>query len=215
MEQMGKRIIKKAFRYWVIVDRLADVILANVEGCIVEIGVGLSTIVLAKHARKFGRKHYAVDKREHKCESIATDPATKHDGLEVFPGLSFDFMKTFDDIPALVLIDGCHDADIVREEAMFFLDRLRPGGIIFFHDMHVSEVWAKRHDGKRKFSDCYLVRWELESRRDLWCFTFPYTAQDCGVTMIMKRPVYEYTARNLDLVYLGKGRRGISGRLKI
>jgi len=49
-----------------------------------------------------------------------------------------------------------------------------------------------------------LVRWMMENMKDVWCFTFPYTAAACGLTMVMKKPEYEYVADPLDLSGLGK-----------
>jgi hypothetical protein len=188
------------FDYWIIVDRLADVILYYVKGCVVEIGLGRSTKVLAKHAREAGVKHYAVDISERRCEAVSKDKEIAHDGLVIFRGSSAKFMKDFDDTPALVFIDGSHKSRVVRAEAKFFLDKLLPGGIIFFHDMYYCEEWGIRFKEIGKGSDCYKVRWELENMKDIWCLTFPYTASACGLTMVMKRPEFEYTADPLDLV---------------
>ena len=63
----------KSLGMWVIVDRLADVILSYVEGCIVEIGMGVSTPMLAKLSKNFGVKHYAVDQSRGKCKRICAD----------------------------------------------------------------------------------------------------------------------------------------------
>jgi hypothetical protein len=181
------------FPYWIIVDRLADVILRYVGGCIVEIGLGYSTKMLAKHARNLGIKHYAVDVKRSKCRMVEKNPECQHDGLIVYRGRSLSFMKGFDDDPGLVFIDGCHRAEVVLQEAMFFISKLLPGGVIFFHDMYYCEKWGLRYKEKGKIVDTYKVRWELEKLDNIWCFTFPYTAGACGLTMVMKRPEYEYT----------------------
>jgi hypothetical protein len=185
---------------WIIIDRLADVILSYVEGCIVEIGLGNSTKILAKHAKNLGIKHYAVDKNGGKCRRIRRDPEIQHDGLIVYKGKSLDFIKEFNDIPALVFIDGCHDAEVVIQEAMFFLSKMAPGGIMFLHDTYLAEEWEQRLVGGGRFADTYRARWELENLKNVWCFTFPYTAKATGLTMVMKRPEYEYTVDPLDLV---------------
>jgi len=194
----------KRFGPWIIVERLADIILYFVPGCIVEIGIGGSTVVLAKFAREFGVKHYAVDTDKKKCKSIEENKKTNHENLIVYRGRSLDFMEEFDDNPSLVFVDGCHKAAIVLKEAMFFLHKLNPGGVMFFHDMYLCEEWKDRHDERGKFSNTYLVRWILENMRDVWCFTFPYTASACGLTMVMKKPEYEYTADAMDLAGLGR-----------
>lgn len=190
----------KEFHPWIIVDRLADIILYYVGGCVVEIGLGKSTYILAKHAKKAGVKHYGVDTSEKKCIRLKHRLAEFEDHLTIYNQRSLDFIETFDDVPGLVFIDGCHKASVVMKEAMFFLDRLLPGGVIFFHDMFICEAWAERYAERRKFTDTYRVRWELENLKNVWCFTFPYTAVACGLTMVMKRPVYEYAADPLDIL---------------
>ena len=181
------------FHEWIIVDRLADVVLYYVKGCIVEIGLGKSTEILAKHAKEANVKHYAIDKDAGRCKKVEENPNIKHDGLIIYNGYSLDFIETFDDVPALVFIDGCHDAEVVIQEAMFFIHKMPPGGVIFFHDTYLIEDWEQRLDKKNWFSDTYRVRWELENLKNIWCITFPYTAKALGLTMVLKRPEYEYS----------------------
>jgi hypothetical protein len=199
---------------WVILDRLTDIILYYVGGCIVEIGLGKSTKVLAKCAREAGVKHYAIDKSSSRCRGIEEDVECQHDGLIIYNGLSLDFIKEFDDDPGLVFIDGCHNAKVVMQEAMFFIRKLRPGGVMFLHDTYPCEAWGIRTKSIGKTSNTYLARWELENLKNIWCFTFPYTASACGLTMVMKRPEFEHTADPLDLV--GSHPRGprMSGRYR-
>lgn len=194
----------KRFGPWIIVERLADIVLHFVPGCIVEIGIGASTVVLAKFAREFKVKHYAVDTDKKKCERMEKNPKTNHKHLVVYRGRSLDFIQEFDDTPSLVFIDGCHKSEVVIQEAAFFIHKINPGGIIFFHDMYLCREWRDRHDEKGKFSDTYLVRHLLENMRNIWCFTFPYTASGCGLTLVMKKPEYEYMADPLDLAGLGR-----------
>ena len=111
---------------WVIIDRLADVILNNVEGCVVEVGIGVSTLILAKHAKEMGVKFYSCDKlgrrRVWAMENI------DYDGFVIYHGRSFDFIEQFEeDKVALVLLDGNHSYDVVSKEFNFFLERLTPG----------------------------------------------------------------------------------------
>ena len=40
---------------WIILDRVVDIILDNVKGCIVDIGMGMSTQILAEYAEKYNR----------------------------------------------------------------------------------------------------------------------------------------------------------------
>jgi len=171
---------------WVLLDKLAGIIIAHTrdfsydpipwspKGCVVDIGIGQSTKVLARHAQEWKIKQYSCD---------INPSRTLHDTHEVFHGPSFDFMQTFDDSPALVLLDGSHHYEDVMAEVDFFLPRLVEGGVIFIHDTYPPfDEWAVR--GKH-CGDVYLVRQELERRDDIQVFTWPFTANSCGVTMIM------------------------------
>jgi hypothetical protein len=198
---------KSVFHHWIIIDRLADIILHYVKGCIVEIGIGRSSTLLIEHARKAGVKHYAVDISAKRCEWIKENARVEYDGLIVCNCSSFDFIETFDDVPALILLDGSHDSEIVIQEAMFFIHKMLPGGVMFLHDTCLIEDWEKRIMEDGLFSDTYRVRWELENLKNIWCFTWPYTAQATGLTMVMKRPEYEHTANPLDLVGDPEGQR--------
>ncbi len=184
---------QKVYKEWIIVERLADVILHFVKGCIVEIGVGHSTVILGRQSKRLGIKHYAIDTDSGKCKNIEDNPKIMHDNMIIFNGASLDFIDLFDDTPALVFIDGCHDSEVVIQEAMFFLHHLLPGGVMFLHDTHPNEEWKDRLKRNKKFLDTYKVRWELENTKSVWCFTWPYTARAAGLTMVVKRPEYEYT----------------------
>ncbi len=188
---------QKAFPPWVIMDRLADIILSYVGGCIVEIGLGKSTFVLSRHAKNFGVKHYAIDTSQRKIDEVLKSGECDHDGLVIYNGRSLDFIKEFDDDLGLVFVDGCHKPIVVRQEADFFIDKLLPGGVIFFHDMFLCKEWGERHASIGKYSSTYEVRLELEKRDDIWCLTFPYTAVACGLTLVLKRPEFEYSCEEL------------------
>ena len=165
---------------WTIIQRLGDVILKYAEGCIIEIGLGRSTQIFLKLAHDFKRTHFCFDISERKCEWA------RERGATVFIGRSLDFLDQFPDVPvALGLIDGDHRHEIVKLEIDFFLSKLTPGGIIFMHDTYPPEAWV-RENGKR-CGNVYKTRLELETRKDIQIFTWPYTAMGCGLTMVMKK----------------------------
>lgn len=177
---------------WVIVDRLADVILNNVEGCIVDIGMGLSTVILSRYAIMFNRKQYSCDIDKWCAKKLSN----LHPNHKVFIGSSENFLKEFNDTPALVFIDDSHQYSNVKREMDFFLDRIAYQGIIFLHDtIPISEEFISSEGGK--CGEAYRIRQELEKRSDLWTFTwaYPKQAQNCGLTMITKkdlnRPFYQ------------------------
>jgi len=163
---------------WILLDRLADIVIGNVRGCIVEIGMGESTPILAEIAEDAGIRLYSCDLRI-KCERL-------YDRHVVFIGSSADFMKKFDDKPALVLLDGCHNYNVAKEEFDFFFERLTDYGVIFIHDTLPPDERLLKSNG---CSDVYRLRQELEKRyEEMDCFTWPYTAIDCGLTMVIKKP---------------------------
>ena len=161
---------------WEIVDKLTDIILTHVPGLIVEIGVGKSTEILAKHAQAHNVKLYSCD--------VKPFPPLFKDHF-CFVGPSFSFMEQFGGHPSIVFLDGCHDYEILNEEVEFFLSKLLPGGVIFIHDTLPP---TKKHLRKNRCSNAYLVRKELELREDVNCFTWPYTANNCGLSMVQKQP---------------------------
>ena len=182
MEFVQTRDRKEVPENWVIVDALADIILRNVKGCVVDIGMGASTFVLRKHSKKHGRKHYSCDPNQRICDWAGQWGST------VFKGRSFDFMKQFDRSQkiALMFVDGAHIYEIVMEEVKFFLEQTTKGGVIFLHDTYPPEKWVC-DKGKRGCGSVYKARQELEKRNDIQIYTFIYTAFDCGLTMITKK----------------------------
>ena len=161
---------------WIIVDRLAPIILNNVEGCVVDIGIGPSTRVLFNHSQKQNRDHYSCDKEENRCSW-----ARKIGVPNVYFGKSLDFIKQFPNISvALVLIDGYHKYEVTKQETMFFLKKLVLGGVIFLHDTYPP------FDRLKNCGDVWKLRQEME-KLDVQTFTWPYTAVERGLTMLMKK----------------------------
>lgn len=162
---------------WKILEVLVPIILYYRPFCIVEIGAGASTVYFARFAEEFGVKLYSCDKSPRKNIEYFKD----HTFDQRF---SIDFMKDFDDTPAIVLIDADHHYEIAKQEFDFFFEKLVPGGVIFIHDtMAPGEAYLT----EAGCGDVYLLRQELEQRQDLDCFTWPYTAGFMGLTMITKK----------------------------
>lgn len=170
---------------WAIVDALVPIVLSNIQGCIVEIGLGNSTLMLAKHAKNFNRKHYGCDVRKSVC-SFARD-TVDYQGLILYNCKSVSFIKEFDDIPAIVFLDGNHRYATVKTETEFFLNKLAYGGMIFLHDTYLCKRWHDRYEAKGKESDTYKIRQDLEKNELVYVMTFPYTAAYCGLTIVLKK----------------------------
>jgi len=171
---------------WILLERIVPVIMYFRPGCIVEIGAGASTIYLARIAEEFGVKLYSCDKAERKNRIYFKD----HIFVQKF---SEDFIEEFDDTPSVVLIDADHSYEVASMEFNFFFDKLVPGGVIFLHDTLPPVDYYLSQEA---CGDVYMLRQELEKRTDeMDCFTWPYTANWCGLTMVLKkekeRPYWE------------------------
>lgn len=169
---------------WTIIQKLGDVILSKIGGCIFEVGIGKSTLILKQFADDFKRDHYCLDKNERKCTWA------KGIGCKVILGETKNTLDSFPEIlVAMGLIDGRHDSITVRLEMNFFLNLLTPGGVIFMHDTYLQTDAKIRDESHPRglAGDVYKVRQELEKRKDVQTFTWPYTAMNQGLTMVMKR----------------------------
>ena len=171
---------------WVILTSLIPTIMYFRPGCIVEIGAGVSTPLLAEIAENYGVKFYSCDKSPKKNK-------TYFKGHEYIQKMSEDFIKEFDDMPSVVLIDGDHSYEVAKMEFDFFFEKLVPGGVIFLHD---TFPMAEEYTGPGLCHDVYKLRQRLELRtHEMDVFTWPYTAGYHGLTMVMKkekdRPMWE------------------------
>ncbi|HEC66978.1 MAG TPA: class I SAM-dependent methyltransferase [bacterium] len=176
--------------HWIIVDRLADIILRNVEGCIVDIGIGASTTILAKHSVELNRRQYSCDQNGRNCRWAERELKTPI----VYLGDSADFIKQLSDIPiAIALLDASHVAARVMKDIELILPKMNLFGVIFLHDTYppMSKV---TEDGS-KCGHVYKARQELEQDKLLQVFTWPYTAFGFGLTMIMKKAINQPESR--------------------
>jgi len=174
---------------WVMLDKIVGIVLDNVEGCIVEIGIGESTKILSYFSKLFNREFFTCDTSLGRCEWIKD--IIKNPNMKVFFGTSFDFMKQFQGNPAVVLLDGRHDYASIRTESDFFLEKMNPGGVMFIHDTCPHSRTYERKLRVGKSVDSHIARKELEKREDVDCLTWRYTASGCGLTMVLKKDMNE------------------------
>ena len=166
---------------WIIIDRLTEVILENTEGEIVEIGSGPSTIVLNRYAG-FGVEHHVCDNSAKRCKWLR-----KNLNCIIYEMDSVEFIERCSDIQIAVgFIDGIHQYDTVLSEVNFFLSKLSPGGVVFLHDTYPEKIQHVTEKGDR-CGDVYKIRQFLERKKGVQTFTWPYTARNCGLTMVMKK----------------------------
>lgn len=177
----SKTWLARHMDHWGFLDCITNNTLRYNQGCIVEIGMGASSGILAKYATKYGVRLYSCDlimggmwrafNRELFLDHIC------------FIGKSEDFIKQFHDEPAVVFIDGQHDYDVVKMETDFFLGRMKLNGVLLMHD-----TWPPNEEqlgADPKAHDVYKVRQDLERNPDLDVFTWPFSALNMGLTMVM------------------------------
>ena len=186
---------------WKMMDAIVPVILENVAGPIVEIGMGESTEILADHAYQHERIIHSCDIQIGGMFKVFDKPL--HDNHICFIGRSEDFIEQYDGgDPAVVFIDGEHTNKTVKMEVDYFLPRLAWGGVIFMHDTFPQEERLLETDENgRKPGDIYKTRQELERNPDVDVVTFPYTANGVGLTMVLK-----HLPNNMRKYWLKNGR---------
>ena len=164
---------------WGIIEFIAPLILNQFDGCIVEVGSGASTHMFNQIAGQKNVKFYSCDIREKKG---ATEKKSKLHIPMIMS--SFEFMKVFNDTPAIVFLDGCHDYDVVSKEFYFFYEKLVPGGVLFIHDTLPD---AENFMDHCACSDVYKLRLEIEKNPNIDIVTWPHPICGHGLSMIFKK----------------------------
>lgn len=167
---------------WSMMDAIVPVVLQHVKGCIIEIGMGVSTSILYTHAEDANVRLFSCD-----IHPRALPLGQYHVVLGMKSEQMMDeYDRIFDGSrPAVVFIDGLHEANTVRKEVAFFLSKLLVGGIIFMHDT-LPKGDSDLRPGR--CGDVYKVRQELERNPEVDVLTWPYTANGYGLTMVRKKP---------------------------
>jgi len=183
---------------WDIMGSMIPSILKYCKGDIVEIGMGESTLMFSHYAQQAGVNLYSCDLKIGGMFDIFEE--------ELFPnhycyiGRSEDFIKEYSGSPAIVFIDGEHKSETVRKEVEFFLPIMSIGGVMFLHDtMPMFEKNVKPDLKGYAPGDTYKVRQELERDPRYDVLTWPYSANNMGLTMVMihgnNRPYWKQNGR--------------------
>ena len=187
--------------FWSVVDVLTPIILSNVKGSIIEIGMGNSTTMLLRHANKYDRILMSCDTSDKVISKVEKNIKKyglnndKHFIYQIKSWFFIDQLKEMkiedknplDYLPAIVFIDGNHYYETVKVEIDYFLSILQQNAMIFMHDTYPQKHYYDSKIRLGRKCDTYKVRLYLESRKDLFTFTWPYTASYCGLTMVMKK----------------------------
>ena len=151
--------------YEVLVDFIEKRALQNLEGDIVEIGVymGGGTVKLAKFAKNYGKKVYAIDVFDPSFDKTVSKSGVK--ACDVFEAFLFgrsmfevyqETTRGFDNIITIKedsrkvkfpkeqkfffgFVDGCHQLAYVRNDFHVIWPHLVAGGVIGFHDYRFDD----------------------------------------------------------------------------
>lgn len=155
-----------------------------IPGDIIEIGMGESTEILSDIARNNSVNLYSCDIQMGGMFKVFDKPLFENHYC--FTDGSDAFMEEFGGNPSIVFIDGEHLYETVKKEVGFFLPKIRPGGIMLLHDTMPVLKRNTERDGKGyNPGDIYKVRQELERDPRYDVFTWPYSALNMGLTMVM------------------------------
>ena len=129
---------------------------------------------------------FHCDNQTSKVESYRSVDGYFGDKAQVYLCDSDEFFSNVNITDIVVgFIDGDHLYEQVRKDFNNIFAKLVPNGYIFMHDTYPG------YDDDIDENRCgtvYKLRQELEDRKDLECFTFPYSAWETGLTMVRKLP---------------------------
>ncbi len=171
---------------WGLMSVLSDCILNHVDGNILEIGCGESSIYLSKLAEKYHRQCFHVEYSLGGVENMKKTEGYFGRNSMVFNCKSDKF---FEDAStnmrfALAFIDGDHLYQPVQRDFYSTAVHLAPGGFIFLHDTYPPDkTWTTEN----KCGTVFKLRQDLERSDDWEVFTFPFTAFNVGLTMVRKK----------------------------
>lgn len=163
---------------------LGDLILQGVNGDILEVGVGESSIYLGKLADKYNRIIYYCDIAQGKIENPSTVKGYLSENSVKFIGSSD---RLFKEVPipliALAYLDGDHHYEQAKKDFWNLVPYVVDDGVIFLHDTYPAK---ENQISEHRCGSVYKLRQELEKSEEFDCFTFTRTV-GCGVGMTMCR----------------------------
>jgi len=165
---------------------IGELTLPALEGDIVEIGSGNSSMYLSFLARKFKRKIYYCDWDVECYQRLKAIPDYLMEEGTFYVGKSDDFFKDIKlDKVALAFIDGDHRYEQVKRDFENLIPYMVSHGIICLHDTFPPV----EHNLMDNFcSNSYLLRQDLQRDDRFDCFTWVHTGScKFGLTMVRVR----------------------------
>jgi len=166
---------------------LADYQLSYFKGDICEIGIGESSIMFSKLARKHDVMVWHCDYSRGLIESCEMTPGYFNEQAAVFTGKStefFEYIKPTEAKFSVSFIDGDHMIENVAHDFWNCYERTIKNGLIFLHDTNPpDESWTV----PEKCGTAYQILDVLKTHKDkVDVFTFVRSAFDVGLTMVRK-----------------------------
>lgn len=170
---------------WGLLSVLADCTLNYVNGNILEIGAGESSIYLSKLAEKYNRTCYHIEYSKSGVENMKNTKGYFGKNSKVFNMKSDEFFKQTNQMQlAFVFIDGDHLYEQVRKDFYNSLNYLLKDGIIVLHDtLPPDKTWTL----ESRCGTVFKLRREIEADNRFDIFTFPFTAFDVGLSIVKIR----------------------------
>lgn len=164
-----------------------DYVLSCTRGDILEIGVGESSVYLAKLARKFNRRIYHCDISPDKINNPLTIEDFFSTERSIFIRDSSDNMFQSELTPiALGFIDGDHNFTQVEKDFNNLWPWVVDNGYVLLHDSYPP---SKEYLNENRCGTVFVLRQELEKRPDVDCITLTRgCAMDVGLTICRKKP---------------------------
>jgi hypothetical protein len=174
---------KFGWQRWGLLGALADCVVSNVQGDVLEIGCGESSIYFSKIAEKYNRTCFHVEYSKSGVHNMKNTKGYFGKKSIVYNCKSDQFFQDASTNMkfALAFIDGDHVYEAVANDFYNTVDNLAKGGFIFLHDTYPPDItWIS----ESKCGTVNVLRRELEEDPNYEIFTFPFTAFNVGLSMI-------------------------------
>lgn len=191
LKNLYEEVVKGKFGWdrWGLLGVLCDYVLNYVNGDIIEIGCGESSIYLSQLAEKYNRTCYHIEYSKSGVENMKNTKGYFGKNSEVFNMKSEDFFGRMGRLVppiALAFIDGDHSYEVATYDFECIEKYLVTGGYVFIHDtLPPDDSWKV----PEKCGTVYKLREDLEfeiGKAKHEVFTFPRSAFDVGLTMVRR-----------------------------
>ena len=193
LKNLYKNILAGNFGWdrWGLLGVLSDCVLNFVDGNILEIGCGESSVYFSRLAEKYNRRCFHVEYSKSGVENMKNTTGYFGKNSIVYNCKSDKFFQDASTNMkfALAFIDGDHLYQPVQRDFWNASTHLVPGGFIFLHDTYPPDKsWTVEH----KCGTVFKLRQDLENLEEWEVFTFPFTAFNVGLTMVRKKENREW-----------------------